>query len=324
MKKTAYLVLLMLLCMNGWTQIDLNSKDWHIVLDEEFDEGFSYWQWNPQNFCNVGDYSWKAYLGGTIAPKGGHMVFQFTNCRIDTVRNVMLLVSEYDSLGLISDSNYFLPHWIKNYPSSEGRRFFSGAIEYYKQRYVADNDERKFKYGYFEIRCKLPVHPGAFPAFWLHEASKEENDKYYEEIDIFEYSRNLMHRSSGNNNPPPIEDTARVFTTGLYHNLMGVAPNHTTESFARNFPVVPHTDNDLSDWHTFGCEWMPDHIYWFFDGQLVNSFFDTNHIPKHPMTLKVDYAIDPYAGTTIEEEWQPMWFGTDVMTIDYIKVYEKR
>ncbi len=310
--------------MNGWTQTDLNGQDWRIVVDEEFDEGYSHWQWNPQNFGNVGNYSWKAYISGTITPKGECQVYQFANCQIDTLNNTMLLVCEYDSLGRIADSNFYFPHWMKNCPSGEGRCYFSGAMEYYKQRYVPNEDDRNFKYGYFEIRCKLPVHPGAFPAFWLQGASKDGDDKYYEEIDIFEYSRNLMHECSGNTNPPPIEDTARVFTTGLYYNLTGTQANHTTESFARNFPVASHIQNDLSNWHTFGCEWMPDHIYWFFDGQLVNSYFDTNHIPKHPLALKVNYAIDTYAGTKIKGKWHPEWFGTDVMTIDYIKVYEKK
>lgn len=324
MKKLVFFCCLMQMCVNGWAQIKLNSREWRIVVDEEFDEGYSHWQWNPQNFCNVGDYSWKAYMSGTIIPKGERQVYQFANCQIDTLNNTMQLICEYDSLGRIADSNYYFPHWMKNFPSGEGRYFFSGAMEYYKQRYVSNDDDRKFKYGYFEIRCKLPVHPGAFPAFWLQAASQDKNDSYYEEIDIFEYSRNLMHKNSGNPRRLPAKDTARVFTTGVYHNLTGNSANHTTESFARNFPVVSRTKNDLSDWHTFGCEWMPDHIYWFFDGKLVNSYFDVNHIPKHPLELKVDYAIDTYAGTKIEEEWHPKWFGTDVMVIDYIKVYEKK
>ncbi|MBR4155708.1 MAG: hypothetical protein IKU01_03265 [Bacteroidales bacterium] len=37
----------------------------------------------------------------------------------------------------------------------------------------------------FGIRCKLLVHQGAFPAFWLWDSKTGE---YYEEIDIFEYT----------------------------------------------------------------------------------------------------------------------------------------
>lgn len=42
---------------------------------------------------------------------------------------------------------------------------------------------QKFQYGYFEIRCKLPVFDGAWPAFWLFDMK---SSIWYNEIDIFE------------------------------------------------------------------------------------------------------------------------------------------
>lgn len=63
-----------------------------------------------------------------------------------------------------------------------------------------------------------------------------------------------------------------------------------------------------------------DHVYWFFDGQLVNSFYDPMHIPRHKMFLKANYAIDSYAWNKANDE--PIWSGSDEMVIDYIKVYQ--
>lgn len=118
---------------------------------------------------------------------------------------------------------------------------------------------------------------------------------------------------------PPIQDTARVFTTGLYHNLTGLHPD-STESFSKNFPLVPITSNDLSDWHVFSCEWMPEHILWYLDGNTVNNYFDQNHIPRHQLTLKTNYAIDRFSIN--HDTGLPIWFGSDEMVIDNIIVYQ--
>lgn len=320
MKKFIYLCGMMLLCMDMMAQIDTNDLNWRCVLNENFDEGSSYWQWNPQNFCNVGDYSWKAYIGSSIAPSGEHQVYQFSNCQINTADNTMSLVSEYDSNGNIPQNNYYLPHNMNGFPSSEGKYFFSGAIEYYKQRYVFNEEDRKFRYGYFEIKCKLPVHPGAFPAFWLHGASQEEEDKYYEEIDIFEYSWSLGDPNANwlhpvNPNPTQMGDH-HIITCGIYHNLLGESPNYDHwDSYGR---VYSGNKPDVgADFHVYGCEWMPDHVYWFFDGQLVNSYTNPEHIPCHPLILKANYAIDGYF-----DYENGIWTGSDNMIISYIKAYE--
>ena len=315
MKKFIYLCGIMLLSLNMMAQIDLNDRNWDTILIENFDEGASYWQWDTLRFLNKGDYSWKAYLS-TIAPKGEHEVYQFGNCQINMTDSTMHLVAYYDS-ATIHQNNYFLPKWMTNYPNNDSLFYFSGALEYYKQHYVQNEDERKFLYGYFEIKCKLPQHPGTFPAFWLQDQIKDGVDPHYEEIDIFEHTRNLLHTYC-NPTPPPTEDSSRVFTTGIYYNNTGNKANHTDESFARNFPLVPHTVPDLSNWHTFSCEWQPGEVTWYFDGSEVNKSRPTDSIPHRPMRLKVNYAIDGFACPRNK----PIWFGSDTMTIDYIKVYQ--
>lgn len=321
MKKFVYLFGMMLLSLNMMAQIDLNDRNWNAVLIEDFDEGASYWQWDTLRFLNTGDYSWKAYMS-SIAPKGEHEVYQFGNCRIDTVDGTMHLVAYYDPIS-IHDRCYYLPKWMwpenngHGYPSSDGLFYFSGALEFYRQRYVQNENERKFLYGYFEIRCKLPQHPGTFPAFWLHDMSTDSKDPHYEEIDIFEHTRNLLH-TYGNPTPPPTQDSSRVFTTGIYYNNTGKKANHDDESFARNYPVIPRTIPDLSDWHVFSCEWQPGSVTWFFDGTIVNQSGPNDSIPHRPMCLKMNYAIDGFACP----KNTPIWFGSDTMTIDYVKVYQ--
>jgi beta-glucanase (GH16 family) len=329
MKKLVYLCGLMLLSMNMMAQIDLNDMNWDSILIENFDKGLLHWQWDTTRFLNVGDYSWKSHMGGSIVSNSEHEVYQFGNCQINTADSTMHLVAYYDSLHCIQRNEYYLPKCMwpeyggSGFPSSNGLCFFSGAIEYYKKHYVQNADERKFLYGYFEIRCKLPIHQGAFPAFWLHSADTTSSDPYYEEIDIFEYSWSNgdpdFHYHPVPNPDPTYAGDPWVITTGIYHNLNGHPIVFETDTYARNYPKLTkgHGYQDISDWHTYSCEWMPDHVYWFLDGRLVNSFCDATHIPRHPMTLKTNYAINGYYNYG-----DSIWVGTDEMVIDYIKVYQ--
>ena len=316
MKKFIYLCGMMLLSMNMMAQIDLNDSTWKNRLHEDFT--LSGRTWNSSTFISS-DQLWRAYPGYGVSDTINHHVYQFTNCHFNDIDETMELVSEYDYHQHIPRNEYYIPTWMSTFPSSDGLFYFSGEIDYVN---VASQEGGDFRYGYFEIRCKLPQHKGTFPAFWLHSQSTDTSDPYYEEIDIFEHSRNLLESYPywPGYVPPPTRDSARVFTTGIYHNLTGLFPNFYTESFVRNFPLVPRSSNDLSDWHTFGCEWMPDHVYWYFDGKLVNSYLDKNHIPRHSMTLKTNYAIDEYA--VDHDTHQPIWFGSDEMDIEYIYVYQ--
>ena len=67
---------------------------------------------------------------------------------------------------------------------------------------------------------------------------------------------------------------------------------------------------------------MPDHIYWYLDGQLVNSYNDATHIPRHPLRLKTNYAINRYAMENFNHNGDPDWKGSDIMVIEYIHVYQ--
>jgi len=260
MKKFIYLCGMMLFSFNVMAQIDLNDRNWKEVLIENFDEGVSYWQWDTLRFLNLGDYSWKAYMG-TIAPKGEHEVYQFGNSQINTANSTMRLVAYYDS-ATIHQNNYFLPKWMwpenngPGYPDNDSLFYFSGALEYYKQHYVHDEDERKFRYGYFEIKCKLPTHKGAFPAFWLQASCDTTGNKYYEEIDIFEYSWWIT--SPLCNPDTPGLGSKSCYTCGLYYN--DTDTSYRDHSYARTYPRLPVNSSDLESYHYFSCEWLPDHV----------------------------------------------------------------
>ena len=320
MKKFIYFCGMMLLSLNMMAQIDLNDRNWQCVLNEQFNEGALYWKWDTLRFLNTSDYNWKAYLS-TIAPKGEHEIYQFGNCQINTADSTMHLIAYYDSLN-IHQNNYYLPKWMwpenngPGYPQNDSLFYFSGALEYYKQRYVQNEEDRKFQYGYFEIRCKLPTHQGAFPAFWLQASCDTTGNKYYEEIDIFEYSWWITSTSTHapNHNSPGL-GSKRCYTCGIYYN--DTDTSYRNHSYGRAYPTIPSYSNDLDQFHRYSCEWMPDHVIWYFDGIVLNEYYNVDSIPHRPLRLKTNYAIDGYY-----KHGNVPWLGPGDMVIDYIKTYQ--
>ena len=322
MKKFLYLCAMMTLSMNMMAQIDPYDRNWDtIVLDDFNTLGRT---WVVESFLSSDDL-WRAYPGSGVTHGKQKHVYQFSQCRFNLTDETMELVAEYDVNGRIPQNDYYLPKWMwpsfggNGYPPSDGLLYFSGEIDYVDYDHQ-HNTTFKFQYGYFEIRCKLPKHKGAFPAFWLHSASTNTNDPYYEEIDIFEYSWSIgdpnSHSHPYPNPTPTYAGDPNVITTGIYQNLYGDTVVFETDTYARNYPRLPYGGPDISEWHTYSCEWMPDHVYWFLDGRLVNSFYDQTHIPRHSLTLKTNYAINDYYKYN-----DTIWMGPGMMTIDYIKAF---
>lgn len=325
MKKFVYLCGMMLLCMNMMAQIDLNDKNWDRVFHDEFTETGRYWQ----NWISQPDQKWMGYSGSNVIDgMGWYQVYQYANNLFCPAEGKMKIVGEYcDTLW---KNSYLLPGWLENnYPSSDSLFYFSGEIDSYRD---STNHVAKFQYGYFEIRCKLPKHEGAHSGFWLQGADTCSSDAYYEEIDIVEFSW-----SAGDPNNiwlPVINPNAtyagdpRYYSTAISHNLHGNGVDHYTDVYNMKYPHIPNNQEDISGWHIYSCEWMPDYVYLYLDGNLVSSYYDKMHIPKHHLTLKTNYGIDTYGVKNIKDEngnfirYEPAWMDTDTLTIDYIKVYQ--
>ena len=311
MKKFIYLCGMMLLSLNMMAQIDLNDQNWDTVLYDNFDE-------TNRQFDNTFQeplgkwisYSKGAWPSGVTKPTT-NQVYQWWNCSFDPNDKIIKLHCQYEPISPIQCGSYDiapLQGWHCDY-SHQSLYYYSGMIE---------TPTPMFRYGYFEIRCQLPVHKGAFPAFWLWDAkdSTQSNDPHYEEIDIFEFSWNIGEYPNWIENPNPhgLPDPY-TFTAGIYFD--NYSNDWPPPSYAREFPTLPSGSLDLSNWHVFACEWMPDYVKWYCDGMLVNEYYISDNIPHRHLTLKANYAIDEkyyYQNNT--------WMGNDDMIVDYIRVYQ--
>jgi beta-glucanase (GH16 family) len=165
-------------------------------------------------------------------------------------------------------------------PQLEGEDYTSGMI--------ASEQTYSSQYGYFEMRAQLPAGTGLWPAFWLLPI-----DGGFPEIDIMEQI---------GQNPDVLHTTAHSKATGTH-----IQYNKAT--------TVADTSTGF---HTYGLDWGPDKLKWYFDGQLV--FETATPADMHdPMYMIANLAVggswpgDPNSSTGFPAQ----------MKIDYIRAYER-
>ncbi|HSK38688.1 MAG TPA: carbohydrate-binding domain-containing protein [Arenibaculum sp.] len=169
-------------------------------------------------------------------------------------------------------------------PLIENMNYTSGMI----------SSEQSFsqQYGYFEIRAEMPAGKGLWPAFWLLTADGEWPPEY----DVVEV---LGHEPD------------RLYATSHYNDASGV---HRLDHAASVKGLFDSSDG----FHTYGFDWQPDTITWYYDGIKVGEA--ANRVTDQPMYL--------IANLTVGGGWPGSPDGsTDFpadMKIDYIRAYQKQ
>jgi beta-glucanase (GH16 family) len=120
-----------------------------------------------------------------------------------------------------------------------------------------------FKYGYVEMRAKVPRGKGLWPAFWLLPANHADRP----EIDVMEI----------------IADQPNTDKMSVHYS-----------SSSGDSKSVTHTwiGPDLSaDWHTYGLDWEPGALVWYVDGVECWRYTNDAAIPAQPMYLLANLAV---------------------------------
>ncbi|HEY4031784.1 MAG TPA: family 16 glycosylhydrolase [Caulobacteraceae bacterium] len=140
-------------------------------------------------------------------------------------------------------------------------------------------------YGYFEMRAQLPSGQGFWPAFWL----MPENGAWPPELDIMEVL--------GNN------------TSVLYNTVHSAIGGHTITGDGGV------TVADMSTgYHTYGVDWEPDYITFYFDGQEVYQTATPADM-NSPMYIIANLAAGGYWPGSVNAG------SVGKMNIDYIRAY---
>jgi beta-glucanase (GH16 family) len=177
--------------------------------------------------------------------------------------------------------------------------------------------KKLYRYGKFEVRCKIPKGKGFWPSFWMYGMGGDVNN----EIDVFEFwnEDNLFGKFS----------TKKLSVV-----------NHMTVHYNKKMSTKSYDGPDFSsEFHTYVVVWDSTKIEWYVDGELkrthtqyvtkrgknvecadikANSTYYINPVfPKDPMNIIVNLAIqkgkDKPDVNTFDSTYE----------IDYIRYYKK-
>ena len=161
------------------------------------------------------------------------------------------------------------------------------------------------KYGYFEIRMKVPPGVGFWPAFWL---MPQMHDPVYwpPEIDIMEnFGRN-------------------VNTIRFGHIYSPYYPNPAFGQWGGRHGM-DYTDFGIdysADYHLYSIDWEPTGITWYIDN--VPRFQNSEHLPPGTLTPGTMYILINLAvGGGLAQEPTPDTVFPNYLQIDYVRVYQK-
>lgn len=179
-------------------------------------------------------------------------------------------------------------------------------------------DTMNFRYGYVEMRARVPFQIGAFPSLWMKGncalvPESELNLNYMVEVDIFENYATV--------------DTLTSTMHKWYTNGSHSVTNYYTPEY-----TFSESENLSNEFHVYGFEWTEKEMSFYVDGEKYNTFDlsinfdmkDTMDGFQCPLYLIINnFMYTPKDGrstenTVIDANYLP--FSYD---IDWIRVYQK-
>lgn len=172
------------------------------------------------------------------------------------------------------------------------RENFSGSS--FTSARLISKDKYSFKYGKVEIRAKLPVGGGTWPALWMLGSDISTTGwPGCGEIDIMEHLGN---------------DLNRIYGTLHYPGRSGGSANGASRVIS----------NATTEFHVYSLEWSASLIKIFADDQLVHTVVNSSAIPfNHNFFFILNVAMGGGFGGAIDPA-----FDQSSMEVDYIRVYQ--
>ncbi|HEY8402504.1 MAG TPA: glycoside hydrolase family 16 protein [Cytophagaceae bacterium] len=207
--------------------------------------------------------------------------------------------------------NNELQYYVKskrNVYIKDGKLVIKGIKENYKGKFYTSgrlnsSNKADFKYGRFDIRARLPIQQGIWPAIWMLPT-----DWVYGgwplsgEIDIMEI---VGHE------PSTLHGT-------LHYGELWPKNKYTGGSY--KLPTGTFED----EYHVFSVEWEENEIRWYIDDQLYSTKTPKDTDPhRWPFDQKFHFLLNlaiggTWPGPPDEETVFPKYFF-----IDYVRVFQK-
>ncbi len=169
----------------------------------------------------------------------------------------------------------------------------------YTSARITTKKKLEFQYGRVEVRAKLPVGKGVWPAIWMLGSNiSEVGWPLCGEIDILEYVGREPHM--------------------VFNSL------HTKDSHGNTINTRKTRIKDIEEgFHTYAADWTAEKITFYIDGDLVYTFQPSERTEgiwpfDQPFYLILNVAIGGnFGGHDIDDTALPQDF-----VIDYIKVFK--
>jgi len=175
----------------------------------------------------------------------GNTVNNEQQAYVDSFATVSIVHGE-DSKGAEGGALLLQPRYSPGFITKEGKKFdfISGRID--------TRSKVEFMYGTIAARIKLTEGTGLWPAWWILGAGRWPESG---EIDIMEYIGEKDWASAAVHGPGYSGETP--FVNRLYFN----------------------PGNDVTNWHTYAVDWMPDSLIFKYDG--IPMFRVTRPMVEH-------------------------------------------
>ncbi|WP_264521325.1 family 16 glycosylhydrolase [Flavobacterium sp. N1994] len=264
------------------------------------------------------------------------LLSQLCHAQVDIVYNNLVWSDEFNTNGPINSTNWFQQTQLPN-----GSSWFSGEVQHYtnqttnsyvdngflhivakKEPYTDQgitkqytsarlNSKFAFKYGRVDVRAKVPLEAGTWPAIWMLGKNINEPGAYFAstygttdwpacgETDIMEHG---------------------IFPSQPVNYIQGTL--HTPSSFGNSVNNGGTIASDLANsYHIYSVNWSPFQISFLLDGVVYYTYNpavkDANTWPfDKEQYLLLNVAMGGTAGNI-----DPNFTQTS-MDIDYVRVYQ--
>lgn len=149
------------------------------------------------------------------------------------------------------------------------------------------------RYGYFEMRAKLPPGPGTWPGFWLNANQRRDDPNPGVEIDVIEYYGQF---------PDAYHSAVHVWNKA-----------DPKKSTVQDHVVAVQSESLTTAFHTYGVDVEADWITFYLDRRETWRAATPPEL-KDPMMVLVDLALG--SGWPIDKTPNP-----SVMQVDYVHVF---
>ncbi len=264
------------------------------------------------------------------------LISQLSFAQVDVIYNDLVWSDEFNTNGTVNTNNWFHQTQLPN-----GGSWNNGEVQHYtnllansyvnngflnvvaKKENFTDqgitkqytsarlNSKFAFKYGRVDVRAKLPIDAGTWPAIWLLGKNINEAGGYFAstfgttswpacgEIDIMEHG---------------------IFPTQPINYIQSTL--HTPSSFGNSMNNGGIIASDLANnYHVYSMNWSPNQISFLLDGVIYYTYNPTTKDPNtwpfdKEQFILLNVAMGGWAAPI------PANFVQSSMSIDYVRIFQ--